>query len=77
MAQKACKGKTGCLGEQKKGTGGGKTRLGQPEEAEEIEYTYRPVLATHKKIICDPDSKTQRCCAGNPHIGPSIYKGDI
>lgn len=48
-AQKACKGKTGWLGEQKQGTDGGQARVGQAEEAEEIEYTYRPVLATTKK----------------------------
>lgn len=58
MAQKACKGKSSWLGEQKQGTGGEQARLGQAEEAEEIEYIYRPVLATNKKIICDPDSKT-------------------
>lgn len=49
---------TGWLGEEKQDTSRGQARLGQAEEAGEMEYIYRPVLATNKKAICDPDSKT-------------------
>jgi len=68
MAQKACKGKMAWLGEQKQGTGSRQARLGQAEEAEETEYTYRLVLATNKKIICDPEGKTHTDAALETNI---------
>lgn len=77
MAQKACKGKTGWVGEQKQDTSGGQARLGQAEEAEEMKYTYRLVLATNKKVICDSDSKTHKDTALKPNILDFQYKRGI